>query len=71
MAPTEVLDAYRAASSRLQNVEVHIVPSVLHGYMMRTSPAFHQHTRDFSTPRAVAILDRLAGGVPQSLHHVS
>jgi carboxymethylenebutenolidase len=59
-APVEVLDAYRGISSRMKNVEVHIVPGVLHGYMMRGSPkAFHQVTRDFSMARALAILDGL------------
>ena len=32
----------------MKNVEVHIFPGVLHGYMMPGSPnAFHQETRDF------------------------
>jgi carboxymethylenebutenolidase len=62
-APAEVLDAYRAIPSRMKNVEVHIFPGVLHGYMMRRSPkAFHPATRDFSMARALAILDGLRGG---------
>jgi carboxymethylenebutenolidase len=41
-APVEVLDAYRGIPSRKKNVEVHVFPGVLHGYMMRGSPkAFH------------------------------
>jgi carboxymethylenebutenolidase len=41
-APVEVLDAYRDLPSRMENVEVHIFPGVLHGYMMRGRPdAFH------------------------------
>lgn len=59
-APVEVLDAFRAITSRMKNVEVHIFPGVLHGYMMRGSPkAFHSVTRDFSMARALAILDGL------------
>ncbi len=57
----------------MKNVEVHIFPGVLHGYMMRGSPKeFHPETRDFSMARALAILDGLRGGrVSQSLRHVS
>ena len=34
VAPEEVLDAYRAVPPRQKNVEVHIFPGILHGYMM-------------------------------------
>src|SRR5205823_13537467 len=62
-APPEVLEAYRPMPSRLKNVEVHIFPGILHGYMMPGSPkAFDQKTREFSMKRAVAILDGLRGG---------
>jgi carboxymethylenebutenolidase len=62
-APAEVLQAYRAVPSRLPNVEVHIFPGVLHGYMMRWNvKAFHPQTREFSMGRALAILDGLRGG---------
>lgn len=72
-ASIEVLDAYRGIPSRMKNVEVHIFPGVLHGYMMRGSPkAFHPVTRDFSMTRALAILDGLRGErVPQSPRHGS
>ena len=72
-APVEVLDAYRGVPSRMKNVEVHIFPGVLHGYMMRGSPqAFDPATRDFSMARALAILDGLKGGrVSRSLQHAS
>jgi len=60
-APAPVLDAYRAVPSRMKNVEVHIFPGVLHGYMMReNAKAFHQQTRDFSMARALAILEALS-----------
>src|ERR1035437_9573568 len=72
-APIEVLDAYRGIPSRMKNVEVHIFPGVLHGYMMRGSQkAFHPVTRDFSMTRALAILDGLRGErVLQSLRNGS
>jgi len=61
-APPEVQKSYRAVPARMKNVEVHIVPGVLHGYMMRGNPkAFHQGTFDFSMARALAILDGLRG----------
>lgn len=59
-APAEVLDAYRAIASRMKNVEVHIFPDVLHGYMMRANPkAYDPVTREFSMRRALAILEDL------------
>jgi len=61
-APAEVLAAYRAVPARMPNVEVHVFPGVLHGYMMRWNvKAFSQPTRDFSIGRALAILDALRG----------
>jgi len=71
MAPPPVLDAYRAAASRVKSLELHIVPGVLHGYMMRTSPAFHQASRELSMARALAILDGLRAGAPHALHQAS
>jgi carboxymethylenebutenolidase len=62
-APPEVLAAYRAASERMSNVEVHVFPGVKHGYMMRdASDAFDQKTRDFSVARTLSILNSLRGG---------
>lgn len=58
-APADVLEAYRAIPSRMENVEVHILPGVLHGYMMRGSKAFHPATHSFSMKRAMEILQRL------------
>jgi carboxymethylenebutenolidase len=67
-APPPVLDAYRPVPSRMKNVEVHIFPGILHGYMMPGAPkAFDQKTRDFSMGRALAILGDLRGGEPQRL----
>jgi carboxymethylenebutenolidase len=62
-APADVLDAYRGVPGRMPNVEVHIFPGVLHGYMMPgNAKAFHPQTREFSMARALAILDGLRGG---------
>lgn len=58
-APPAVLDAYRAVAARMKNLDLHIFPGILHGYMMRTSPAFDPATRDFSMTRALAVLDGL------------
>ena len=59
-APAEVLDAYRAASLRMKNVQVHIFPGVLHGYMMPENvKAFDRKTREFSMEQSLAILERL------------
>jgi carboxymethylenebutenolidase len=59
-APPPVQEAYRNVPSRMKNVEVHIFPGVLHGYMMRGNPkAFSQETYDFKMGRAVAILNSL------------
>jgi carboxymethylenebutenolidase len=71
MAPPPVLDAYRTAASRVKSLELHIVPGVLHGYMMRTSPAFHQATRELSMTRALAILNGLRAGAPHALPQAS
>jgi carboxymethylenebutenolidase len=61
-APANVLDAYRGIALRIKNLDLHIFPSVLHGYMMPTATdAFDQKTRDFSMARAKAILDGLRG----------
>jgi carboxymethylenebutenolidase len=62
-APKEVLDAYRPLPARMKNVEVHIFPGILHGFMMPHSPkAYDRKTRDFSMQRTLAILDGLHGG---------
>jgi carboxymethylenebutenolidase len=60
VAPAAVLDAYRAVPARMPNVEVHIFPGVLHGYMMPgNAKAFSASAREFSFGRALAILDGL------------
>ena len=62
-APAEVLDAYSGAAARMKNLELHVFPGVLHGYMMPdNAKAFHRKTRDFSMARALAILEGLRGG---------
>ncbi len=60
LAPANVLDAYRALPARMPNVEVHVLPGILHGYMMRGSTtAFDAKAYDFSMQRALAMLDGL------------
>jgi carboxymethylenebutenolidase len=63
MAPANVLEAYRAVPARMRNVEVHVFPGVLHGYMMPGNPkAYDQKVYDFSMDRALAILEHLRAG---------
>jgi carboxymethylenebutenolidase len=58
-APANVLDAYRALAARVKNVELHVFPGVLHGYMMRAGPAFNQPAYDVSMERALGVLKGL------------
>ena len=59
-APPPVQEAYRKVPGRMKNVDVHIFPGVLHGYMMRGNPkAFSQETYDFTMGRALASLNGL------------
>ena len=60
MAPPPVIAAYKAAEAKMPNLEVHVFPGVLHGYMMRGAPkAFDQEMYDFSMGRALALLEGL------------
>lgn len=71
-APAPVQDAYRAVPSRMKNVEVHIFPGVLHGYMMRgNAKAFSEETYKFSMSRALAILEGLRGAEREPLRKAS
>ena len=71
-APAPVQEAYRAVPSRMKNVEVHIFPGVLHGYMMRgNAKAFSEETYRFSMSRALAILDGLRGAEREPLRKAS
>lgn len=59
-APPAVQEAYRGVPARMKNVEVHIFPGVLHGYMMRGNPkAFHEETYRFSMTSALKLLEAL------------
>lgn len=61
-APAPVQEAYRAAAPRFPNLDLHIFPGVLHGYMMPDGgEAFDKKTRDFSMARAKALLNELRG----------
>ena len=71
-APAPVQEAYRAVPSRMKNVEVHVFPGVLHGYMMRgNAKAFSEETYKFSMSRALAILDGLRGAEREPLRKAS
>ena len=60
LAPAEVLEAYRGLAARRKNVELHVFPGVLHGYMMPGNPkAFDAKSRQFSMARALSILQGL------------
>jgi carboxymethylenebutenolidase len=59
-APPAVQATYRAVPARHKNVDVHLIPGVLHGYMMKGGgSAFHQQTYDLSMGRALTILNGL------------
>jgi carboxymethylenebutenolidase len=50
----------------MKNVEVHVFPGVLHGYMMQGNPkAYHPQTYKFSMARALSILNGLRGAGTQ------
>lgn len=62
LAPADVLEAYRGLAARRKNVELHVFPGVLHGYMMPGNPkAYDVKSREFSMARALAILEGLRG----------
>ena len=71
VAPAPVLDAYRPVPARMSNVEVHIFPGILHGYMMPAAKAFDAKTRAFSMARALSILDGLRGAAGKPLRQAS
>jgi carboxymethylenebutenolidase len=59
-APQPVLDAYRAAAAKKKNLDLHIFPGILHGYMMKGGgQAFDQKLYDFSMDKAFALLEKL------------
>jgi len=60
LAPAPVRESYLAAGARLNDVEVHVVPGVQHGYMMRgKTAAFDRKAYDYSMGRAFDILGSL------------
>ena len=62
MAPPELLEAYRALAARRKNLDLHVFPGVLHGYMMPGNPkAYDAQKREFSMARALSILEGLRG----------
>jgi carboxymethylenebutenolidase len=60
-----VRQAYQAVAARQSNVEVHVFPGIVHGYMLPGSPTmFDAKTRAFSMARALSILEGLRGDGP-------
>jgi carboxymethylenebutenolidase len=61
-APAPVQEAYRQVPNGMKNVEVHLIPGVVHGYMMRDAgKAYNAEARTFSMNRTLALLAGLRG----------
>ena len=59
-APPALLDKYRALAARNRGLELHVIPGILHGFMMPGAPAaYDARTRAFSMERARALLQGL------------
>jgi carboxymethylenebutenolidase len=59
-APPEVQAAYVDKAKTMPNLEVHIVPGILHGYMMpANTKAYSAKTREFSMGKALGLLGAL------------
>ena len=69
----DVKAIYPKLAEQMTNLEVHVLPGILHGYMMAGSvKAFDQKAYDFSMERSLAILSGLRGdGAPQALRKAS
>lgn len=68
LAPEHVREAYRAVAARLENVAVHVLPGVRHGYMMRSNAmAFDRRACDFTVECAMSLVrsvgTKVGGGV--------
>jgi carboxymethylenebutenolidase len=61
-APADVVANYRKAASGMPNVEIDILPGILHGYMMPWSvKAFDASARKHSMEKMLSILTELRG----------
>lgn len=59
-APPELLAKYRALAARKKNLDLHILPGILHGFMMPGAPAaYDAKARVLGMERALAILQGL------------
>lgn len=59
-APPEVQAAYVSKAKTMPNLEVHIFPGILHGYMMpANTKAYSAKTREFSMGKALGLLGAL------------
>jgi carboxymethylenebutenolidase len=72
-ATPEVKEVYPKLAETMKNLEVHLLPGILHGYMMSLhATAYDQGAYDFSMKRTLAILDGLRGeGRPEALRKAS
>jgi carboxymethylenebutenolidase len=62
LAPPPVVDAYRELAKRMKNLELHVLPGVEHGYMMKDAKAYDAKSCQFSMQRALAIMEGLRHG---------
>jgi carboxymethylenebutenolidase len=61
-APAEVVENYRKAAASMPNIEIDILPGILHGYMMPwNKTAFDAPARKHSMEKTLAILNELRG----------
>lgn len=59
-APPELLEQYRALAARKKNLDLHIFPGILHGFMMPGAPAaYDAKARALGMERALALLQGL------------
>lgn len=59
-APPELLAKYRALAARKKNLDLRILPGILHGFMMPSAPAaFDAKARALGMERALALLQGL------------
>ena len=59
-APAPVLAAYRDRAARMRNLELHVLPGIEHGYMMKGGKAYDPGAYGFSIERALALLRNLS-----------
>ncbi len=58
-APPEVVEKFQAAAARMDNLEIHTYPGVVHGYTAQSIPAWDADASAHSWARTVEILNTL------------